>query len=59
MSEISKIYNQYHDTLKESQGEYENRLKIYADKLKPRYDQFLKDFTISFAEDFSTQIKRL
>ncbi|MBS3110836.1 hypothetical protein J4435_01945 [Candidatus Woesearchaeota archaeon] len=59
MSEISKIYSQYHDTLKESQGEYENRLKIYADKLKPRYDQFLKDFIISFAEDFSTQIKRL
>ncbi len=59
MSELSKIYSQYHDSLKESQGEYEERLKTHSKKLKERYAQDLSNFVISFADDFENQIQRL
>ncbi len=59
MSEISKIYGQYHDSLKTSQGEYEDRLKSQSKLLKKRYDDWLKNFVVSFSDDFSNQIKRL
>lgn len=59
MSEISKIYGQYHDSLKTSQGEYEERLKSHSKKLKERYDSWLKNFIVCFDEEFSNQIKRI
>lgn len=59
MSEISKIYGQYHDSLKVSQDEYEQRIKIHSKLLKERYDNWLKNFIVSFSNDFANQIQRL
>ena len=59
MSEISKVYGQYHDSLKVSQTEYEERLKAYSKVLKDRYDKWLKNFIVSFSDDFENQMKRI
>lgn len=59
MSEISKIYKQYQESLESSQAEYEERLKKHSKTLKKRYDSFLKNFVKSYATDFNNQIKRL
>lgn len=59
MSEISKVYSQYHDSLKTSQNEYEGRLKKYSKLLKERYDKSLNKFIVSFADEFENHIKRL
>lgn len=59
MSEISKIYGQYHDSLKTSQEEYEKRLKLHSKLLKERYDNWLKNFVVGFSDDFSNPIQRL
>lgn len=59
MSEMSKIYNQYHDSLKTSQADYEKRLIEHAQKLKKIYDKYLNKFVVSFADEFSNQIQRM
>ena len=59
MSEISKIYSQYQESLKESQTEYNERLEKFSDELKKRYDEYIKNNVISYSEDFSNQIKRI
>lgn len=59
MSEISKVYGQYHDSLKVSQKEYEDRLKTYSKVLKKRYDESLKNFIVSFSDEFGDQVKRI
>lgn len=59
LSEISKIYGQYHDSLRTSQYEYEKRLKTHSKHLKRRYDDWLNKYIVSFSEDFSNQISRM
>ena len=59
MSEISKIYKQYQESLKNSQGEYEEKLKHYSKKLKEKYDELIKNHVHSFSDQFKNQIKRL
>jgi len=59
MSEISKVYNQYHDSLKTSQEDYEKRIIDHAQKLKKIYDEYLNKFVVSFADEFSNQMQRM
>lgn len=59
MSEISKVYNQYHDSLKTSQEDYEKRIIDHAQKLKKIYDEYLNKFVVSFVDEFSNQVKRM
>jgi hypothetical protein len=42
MSEISKVYDQYHDSLKTSQADYEERLIEHAQNLKKIHDEYFK-----------------
>ncbi|RJQ21363.1 hypothetical protein C4580_02370 [Candidatus Woesearchaeota archaeon] len=59
MSEISKVYGQYQQSLESSQAEYSERLKTHSKSLKKRYDELIKKFVKSFADDFKDEIKRL
>ena len=59
MSEISKVYDQYHDSLKTSQEDYEKRIIDHAQKLKKIYDEYLNKFVVSFVDEFSNQVKRM
>lgn len=59
MSEISKIYAQYHQSLTSSQSEYEERLKTYAGMLKHHYDKYMKKAVYNFSKLFGNQVGRL
>lgn len=59
MSEISKVYDQYQQSLESSQDEYKVRLKQHSKMLKTRYDELIKHFVKSYQSDFNNQMKRL
>jgi hypothetical protein len=59
LSEISKVYTQYQESLRTSQTEYETRLTEYADAISKSYDTYLKDFVLDFSRQFSDQVFRL
>lgn len=59
MSELSKVYGQYHDSLKTAQSEYEKRLLSHSKMIKERYDEYLNRFVVSFSDEFSNQVSRI
>jgi len=59
MSEISKVYNQYHDSLGSSQREYADRLKKFSDALRDLHRDYLSNYIHDFSGDFGDQIERL
>ncbi len=59
MSDISKIYTQYEDSLGISQHDYAERLKHFSKILKKEYDEYLKDYIYDFSYLYKNQIERL
>ena len=59
MSEISKVYTQYQQSLETSQSDYESRLKQYAKAISDKYESYLRDFVLDFSKQFSDQVFRL
>jgi len=59
MSEISKIYAQYEESLARAQEEYDSRLKEYAEVIKKRYEGFLWRYIHDFSKCFTEQVHRL
>jgi hypothetical protein len=58
-SEISKIYSQYHHSLKASQQEFNEKMKHFAGLLEKRYDELLKDHIVQFKDIFEDQMQRI
>ena len=58
-SEISKVYSQYQSSLEIAQDEFHSRLKKFADFLKKRYGELIKDHIRHFQPMFENQIERL
>lgn len=59
MSDLSKIYTQYQESLLDSQSEFNKRLHVYSKAIDARYEAFLKDFIQEFGAGFSSQVNRL
>ena len=59
MSDLSKIYSQYHDSLLDSQSEFNKRLRGYSKAVDGSYDTLLKDYIREFGPGFSSQVNRL
>lgn len=59
MSELSKVYSQFHGSLTSSQREYEERLKMHAETLKERHEALLHEFITSFSQYSQNQMDRL
>jgi hypothetical protein len=58
MSEISKIYSQYHQSLDIAHKEHDKRIKENAAKLVEEWNSYLKGYALGYKESFSSQIKR-
>jgi hypothetical protein len=58
-SEISKIYTQYHNSLKSSQNEFHEKTKHFAGLLEKRYDELLINHIVQYKEVFEDQIQRI
>ena len=58
-SELSKVYSQYQYSLEIAHDEYNARLKEFAEFLRKRYDELIKDHVCSFKSIFESQIERL
>jgi hypothetical protein len=58
MSEISKVYSQYHDSLQIAHEDHEERLRAYSSSLLEEWSLYLKDFVFCFGDLFANQIKR-
>jgi hypothetical protein len=58
MSEISKIYSQYHDSLDIAHRDHEERIKISAAKLVDEWNAYMKGYVVNFGGEFSSQIRR-
>ncbi len=58
-SEISKIYTQYHNSLKSSQNEFNEKTKHFAGLLGKRYEELLKNHIVQYKSIFDDQIQRI
>jgi hypothetical protein len=58
MSEISKIYSQYHDSLEIAHRDHEGRLRSYSSNLLEEWGLYLKNYVYNFGELFENQIRR-
>ncbi len=58
-SEISKIYTQYHNSLKSSQTEFHEKTKHFAGLLGKRYEELLKNHVVQYKNIFDDQIQRI
>lgn len=59
MSEVSKIYDQFADSLRMAQRDHSEDLKAHAKLLDEVYSSILKPRIWSFAEEFGDQVRRL
>lgn len=59
MSDLSKIYSQYQESLLDSQSEFNKRLRGYSKAIDSSYDSLLKGFIREFGAGFSSQVNRL
>ncbi|MFW9887514.1 MAG: hypothetical protein ACFFER_04990 [Candidatus Thorarchaeota archaeon] len=59
MSEISKVYGQYQESLKKAHSDYDDRMKAYAERLKSILEEYLKDHICNFSDEFRNQAQRI
>jgi hypothetical protein len=59
VSEISKIYAQYDESLTQSQEDYDRRLKTYAQTIRSCHDAYLQKYLHNFSQIFQDQVRRL
>lgn len=59
MSDLSKIYTQYQESLLDSQSEFTKRLRGYSRAIDAGYASLLKEFIREFGAGFSSQVNRL
>jgi hypothetical protein len=59
MSEVSKIYDQFADSLRVAQEEHTNSLRRHAKYIKKIYPSMLKPHMYSYASEFAQQVRRL
>lgn len=59
VSELSKIYSQFEDSLTTAKEEYDESLKQWSEILNDVNENFLSNYLVSYGDSFNTQYQRM